>query len=90
MAALGDARAKGAVAALLDSPDDAEPDDLLRLLTDDIIAWLRQQLGQPRARRRELAALAEALQGKELTAREVVRIVREWLGADEDDVIEIG
>jgi hypothetical protein len=89
IAALGDARAKNAVAALLDSPDDAEPDDLLRLLTDDIIAWLRQQLGQPRARRRELAALAEALQGKELTAREVVRVVREWLGADEDDVIEI-
>lgn len=90
MAGLTDGRVKEAVAALLDVGADATPADLLFLLTDEIAGWLRQQLGQPHARKRELATLAQALQGKELTAREIVRIVQEWLGTEGDEVIEIG
>jgi len=56
---------------------------LCELLAEDVIAWLRQQLGQPKAKRRELRALEEMLRNKELTRREVLRIVEEWLGEDE-------
>jgi hypothetical protein len=65
------------------------PAELLPHLADEVIAWLRQQLGQPTARKRDLTALAEQLRGKELTAREVLRIVQEWLGAEDDDVIQV-
>ena len=52
-------------------------------LTEEVIAWLREQLGQPRARRREAADLAARLKGKELSRQEVLRIVAEWLGEEE-------
>jgi hypothetical protein len=54
-----------------------------------MIAWLRQQLGQPKAQRRELAVLVERLRGKELTKAEVLRIVEEWLGEGEG-YVEVG
>jgi len=53
------------------------------LFDDQVVAWLREQLGQPRARRREVAALVERLKGKELSRQEVLRIVAEWLGEEE-------
>jgi len=59
------------------------------LLGEPVIAWLRRQLGQPQAKRRELQRLAESLQGKELAARDVRQIVDEWLAAAQDDVLEI-
>jgi len=52
-------------------------------LTEEVVAWLREQLGQPKARRRELGELAERLRGKELTKQQVLRIVAEWLGEEE-------
>ncbi|HUU54178.1 MAG TPA: hypothetical protein VMY87_04590, partial [Armatimonadota bacterium] len=52
-------------------------------LTEEVVAWLREQLGQPRARQRELGELAERLRGRELTKQEVLRIVAEWLGEGE-------
>jgi len=64
-------------------------DDLVRLLEDGTVLWLRKQLGQPRAQRRELGALEKALRGREVTKQEVLRIVEEWLQAGEDDVVEI-
>lgn len=64
-------------------------DDLVRLLQDDTVLWLRKQLGQPRAQRRELGALENALRGREVTKQEVLRIVEEWLQAGEDDVVEV-
>lgn len=53
------------------------------LLTDDASAWLREQLGQPKARRREIRASVERLKGRGLAKQEVVRIVAEWLGEEE-------
>ncbi len=57
--------------------------ELCDLLTDDVIAWLRQNLSQPRARKRELSELMAKLQGRELTRREVLRLVEDWLGEEE-------
>jgi hypothetical protein len=59
------------------------------LLSEDVIAWIRAQLGQPRARKRKLAELEGALRGREMTKREVVRRVDEWLGGGEDEVVEV-
>jgi len=53
------------------------------LLADEVVGWLREQLGQPRARRREVGELVERLRGRELTRQEVLRIVAEWLGEEE-------
>ena len=82
---------KGIAAAVRHLTGGAElpPDDLVRLLGDRAVLWLRKQLGQPRARRRELGALEKALRGREVTKREVLRIVEEWLQAGEDDMVEI-
>ncbi len=60
--------------------------ELCDLLTDDVIVWLRQNLSQPRARKRELGELMAKLHGRELTRREVLRIVEEWLGEGEEYV----
>ena len=49
----------------------------------EVVNRLREQLGQPKARRRELGELAERLRGKELTKQQVLRIVAEWLGEEE-------
>jgi hypothetical protein len=64
-------------------------EELRALLSEDVIAWMRAQLGQPQARKRKLAELEGALRGKEMTKREVVRRVDEWLGAGEDEVVEM-
>jgi len=80
MASLADGGVRVFVAKLLECYETTPPEGMLPLLTDDVIAWLRQQLGQPKAQRRNLRELEERLRGKELTAQEVLRIVREWLG----------
>ncbi len=64
-------------------------EELIGVLSDEVTSWLRQQLGRPQASRRSFGDLQSALQGKELTKREVMRTVDEWLGAGDDDVIEI-
>jgi hypothetical protein len=66
------------------------PTELPPLLTDDVLTWLRQQLTQPTARKRDLVALTDALRGKELTAREILRLVQEWLDAEGEEVVEVG
>ena len=82
-ASLTDGGVRNSVAKLLECGESTPPDAIVAHLTDDVTGWLRQQLGQPKAQRRELAALIERLRGKELTAQEVLRIVREWLGEGE-------
>jgi hypothetical protein len=52
-------------------------------LSDEVVAWLRDQLGRPKARRRELSDLVARLEGKDLTKQGVLRIVQEWLGEGE-------
>ncbi|UCC68401.1 MAG: hypothetical protein JSV79_00230 [Armatimonadota bacterium] len=84
-----DERVKEAVEDLLAGPKRGSPETLNALLTDAVIAWLRQQIGRPRARRRELRRLEELLRGKELTKREVMQIVEEWLEGGGDDYIAI-
>jgi len=78
-----------AVEGLLGGTESLSVEELLRLLSDTTIAWLTKQMGQPRARRRELRRLQESLRGKELAKREVMTIVEEWLGPGEDEVVEI-
>jgi hypothetical protein len=78
-----------AVEKLLPSAAALTPEELNSTLSDDVVAWLRRQLGRPKASRRSLSDLQSALQGKELTRREVMRIVDEWLQAGEDEVVEI-
>ena len=60
----------------------------VELLRDDVVAWLREQLGQPKARRREVSDLVARLRGKELAKQEVLRIMAEWLG-EEDGFVEV-
>jgi len=88
LSACGDERVVAAVEKLC-GPAGAAVDELRALLSEDVIAWIRAQLGQPRARRRELAELESALRGREMTKREVVRRVEEWLGGEEDEVVEV-
>jgi hypothetical protein len=83
LAALTDGAIRVSVAKLLEYEESAPPDALAQLLTDNAIAWLRQQLGQPKAQRRSLRDLEARLRGKELTPQEVLRIVEEWLGEGE-------
>ena len=85
----GDERVGDAVEHLLEAAGSATAEALAPLLSDPVIAWLRQQVERPRASRRELRRLEESLRGKELTRRDVMRIVAEWLEAGEDDYIEI-
>jgi hypothetical protein len=75
-------RVREGIKVLLASKE-VEAGTLAECLTDEVVAWLRDQLGQPKARRRELADLVARLQGKELTKGEVLRIVAEWLGEEE-------
>jgi hypothetical protein len=77
------------VELLLDTAGGGSAKPLAPLLSDAVITWLRQQVERPRSRRRELRRLEESLRGKELTRRDVMRIVAEWLEAGEDDYIEI-
>jgi len=84
-----DARVAESVGALLDRGATLPAEQMQMLLTDDVVAWLRLQLGNPRAERRDLRALAAGLRGRELTKREALRIVEEWLAAGDDEVIEI-
>ncbi len=85
-AGCGDERLAAAVARLLS----AGPAEVVAgALSEEVAAWVRAQLGQPRAARRELADLAEMLRGKEMPRREVVRRVEEWLGGGEDEVVEV-
>ncbi len=86
-AGIGDATLAGAVGQLLGQETRSCPTELSPFLTDDVVGWLRQQLAQPTARKRELSALVERLRGKELTKAEVLRIVGEWLG--EGEMVEI-
>jgi hypothetical protein len=83
MAALVDGGMRDSIAKLLECDETTPPDDLAQLLTDNVIAWLRQQLGQPKAQRRSLRELEERLRGKEMSKAEVLRIVEEWLGEGE-------
>jgi len=83
-----DERVAAAVGKVL-AEESLPPERLSSLLTDDVLAWLSQQLGQPQAKRRELRDLEPRLRGKELTGRQIAAIVEEWLGGGPDDVIEI-
>lgn len=58
------------------------------LLTEEVIAWVRQQLEQPRAVRRSVGELAGKLVGKEVPKSEVRRAVEEWLGG-EGEMVEV-
>jgi hypothetical protein len=69
--------------------DGVSPQAVCDLLTDDTVSWLRGQLGQPHAVRKELRSLTERLTGKELPKREVRRAVEAWLGEGEEQVVEI-
>ncbi|MDH4179590.1 MAG: hypothetical protein OEV33_03695, partial [Armatimonadota bacterium] len=69
-----DEQVKRAVEDLLSGAEAGSPEALNALLTDAVIAWLRQRIGRPRARRRELGRLEELLRGKELTKREAMQI----------------
>jgi hypothetical protein len=82
LAAVDDASTRERVGKLLEGGE-TSADELPALLTEAALAWLRQQLAQPVARRRELGELAERLKGRELTKEDVLRIVQEWLGEDE-------
>jgi hypothetical protein len=87
-----DERVAGAVAHLLATVADegrGQAPALRDRLSEDVIGWIRAQLGQPRAGRRELAELESTLRGKEMTKREVVRRVEEWLGEGDDGVVEV-
>jgi hypothetical protein len=59
------------------------------ILTDEAASWIQQQLGQPRAKKRELGDLEKSLRGKEMPKREVMRTVEQWLGEGEDEMVEI-
>ncbi len=85
----GEERVREAVGRLLDKAGAGA--ELLpnELLTDEVVGWIRQQLGQPKAKRRELSELDRGLRGKEMPRREVVRRVEEWLGGGDDEVVEI-
>ncbi len=78
-----------AIARLLAADPDTPPTGLRDLLSDPVLEWLRAQLARPTARRRDLKDLEAALRGKELTREEVLRIVEEWLGAGEGEVVEV-
>jgi hypothetical protein len=80
---------KSALGGLLATSPETPPDDIAHLLTDEAVAWIRRQLDRPAARQRKLAELEAQLRGKELTRREVIRVVESWLGAGDDDLIEI-
>jgi hypothetical protein len=84
-----DERARDAVEHLLEAVGSASAEALGPLLSEPVITWLREQVDRPRAMKRELGRLEESLRGKELTRRDVMRIVEEWLEAGEDDYIEI-
>jgi len=64
-------------------------EELPRLLTDEVISWMRGHLARPRAKKRRFDELSARLRGRDLTKREVARVVEEWLAAGEDDIIEI-
>jgi len=83
-----DERVAAAVETLC-GPTGGSTEGMRVLLSEDVIAWIRAQLGQPRARKRKLAELEGALRGREMTKREVVRRVDEWLGGGEDEVVEV-
>jgi len=86
LAGCGDERLAAAVERLLAA---GSAEEVAGALNEEVVAWVRAQLGQPRAKRRELADLAGALRGKEMPRREVVRRVEEWLGGGEDEVVEV-
>jgi hypothetical protein len=58
-------------------------------VTDEVGDWMRRQLGSPHAARRELGTLAERLRGREMPKREVMRIVEEWLGGGDEEIVEV-
>jgi hypothetical protein len=80
---------KSAVGALLAGSPDRPPDEIVDLLTGEAVAWTRRQLDRPAAPQRKLSDLEDQLRGKELTRREVIQLVESWLGAGDDDPIEI-
>ena len=80
-----DTHARAAVEGVTSSKPPS-PEQLRELLTEDAIAWIRQQLDQPRAARKSLGDLTGKLVGKELPKREVRRAVEEWLGGEEEMV----
>jgi len=85
----GDPQVLEGVEKLLDGSGESAPDGISKVLSPPVIEWLRKQLGQPRAQRRELRTLEAKLRGKEVPKQEVMRIVEEWLQAGEDDVVEV-
>jgi hypothetical protein len=88
-AGCGDPQVMEAVEKLLDDSGKSAPDAISKALSPPVIEWLRKQLGQPRAQRREWSALEAKLRGKEVAKQEVMRIVEEWLQAGDDDVVEV-
>jgi len=58
-------------------------------LADDVVLWIRHQLGQPKAKRRALADLEQTLRGQETAKRQVVGQVEDWLAAADDEIVEI-
>jgi hypothetical protein len=94
LAGCQDPRLRGKVGRLLEEAgasdaESASPERILSLLGEEEIAWVRKQLGQPRARRRALRELEARLRGKEMAKKDAMGLVAEWLGGEEDDVIEI-
>jgi hypothetical protein len=87
LAACDSERIRSGVQSLLNT-EGTEAETLTKLLCDEVIAWLREHLAQPKAHRRELEELVARLKGKELTKQEVLRIVTEWLG-EEDGFVEV-
>jgi len=85
----GDPQVIEAVEKLLDDSGGSPPQAISEVLSPPVIEWIRKQLGQPKAQRRELNALEAKLRGREVAKKEVMRIVDEWLQAGEDDVVEV-
>lgn len=68
---------------------ESTPTELTEVLTNDVVAWLREQLAQPAARQRSLDDLAARLRGRELARSDVIRIVTAWLGEGETAIAVI-
>ena len=84
----GDTQVAAAVSRLLAYAAEGSAEEVRQALGEEVIAWLRQQLAQPKAARREWRELETRLRGKEMGKGEVRRQVEEWLGEGEE-VVEI-
>ncbi len=88
LAGCADQQIVTAVERLVSDVSELTADGVSSLLSEQVMAWLRSQLGQPKASRRQWRELEDRLRGKEMPKRDVVRSVEEWLGPGEE-VVEI-